>query len=97
MQPFIVTLCGLLLYRGLARFIANDDTKGFGTRQASRLLRDAGHRPVLLGIPMPFVLLIVVARRHVVSCCIARSTAAICLRSARNEEAARYSGINTQA
>ena len=31
-QPFIVTLCGLLFYRGLARFIANDETKGFGGR-----------------------------------------------------------------
>src|SRR5580765_7230390 len=30
LQPFIVTLCGLLLYRGAARFIANDETKGFG-------------------------------------------------------------------
>src|SRR3954465_13778628 len=30
LQPFIVTLCGLLLYRGLARFIAGDETKGFG-------------------------------------------------------------------
>ena len=30
LQPFIVTLCGLLLYRGLARFIADDETKGFG-------------------------------------------------------------------
>src|SRR5438132_6068443 len=29
LQPFIVTLCGLLFYRGLARFIANDETKGF--------------------------------------------------------------------
>jgi ribose transport system permease protein len=29
-QPFIVTLCGLLIYRGVARFIANDTTKGFG-------------------------------------------------------------------
>src|SRR5207253_3476895 len=29
-QPFIITLCGLLIYRGLARFIANDNTKGFG-------------------------------------------------------------------
>ena len=28
MQPFIVTLCGLLFYRGLARFVANDETKG---------------------------------------------------------------------
>src|SRR5437763_12970045 len=31
MQPFIVTLCGLLFYRGLARFITKDETKGFGT------------------------------------------------------------------
>ena len=29
LQPFIVTLCGLLLYRGIARFIAGDSTKGF--------------------------------------------------------------------
>ena len=28
MQPFIVTLCGLLLYRGIARYIAGDMTKG---------------------------------------------------------------------
>src|SRR2546423_9929545 len=32
-QPFIVTLRGLLFYRGLARFIANHETKGFGTGQ----------------------------------------------------------------
>src|SRR5689334_11726740 len=31
LQPFIVTLCGLLLYRGLARYIASDATQGFGT------------------------------------------------------------------
>src|ERR1041384_3646527 len=31
MQPFIVTLCGLLFYRGIARFIAKDATKGFGS------------------------------------------------------------------
>src|SRR5271154_2695505 len=27
LQPFIVTLCGLLIYRGIARFIAGDSTK----------------------------------------------------------------------
>src|SRR5579862_2856844 len=32
-QPFIVTLCGLLIYRGLARFIAQDTTKGFGNAE----------------------------------------------------------------
>ena len=30
LQPFIVTLCGLLVYRGLARWITSDQTKGFG-------------------------------------------------------------------
>src|SRR6476469_2543323 len=29
LQSFIVTLCGLLLYRGMARYIAADVTKGF--------------------------------------------------------------------
>ena len=28
LQPFIVTLCGLFIYRGLARWIANDGIKG---------------------------------------------------------------------
>src|SRR5512138_3493336 len=31
LQPFIVTLCGLLLYRGAARYISRDATKAFGT------------------------------------------------------------------
>jgi len=30
MQPFVVTLCGLFIYRGLARFITKDTTQGFG-------------------------------------------------------------------
>src|SRR5678815_4403206 len=31
LQPFVVTLCGLLIYRGAARFIAGDQSKGVGT------------------------------------------------------------------
>ncbi len=31
MQPFIVTLCGLLFYRGISREITVDQTQGFGT------------------------------------------------------------------
>lgn len=31
MQPFVVTLCGLFVYRGIARFITGDTTQGFGT------------------------------------------------------------------
>ena len=29
LQPFIVTLCGLLIYRGIARYYTNDGTAGF--------------------------------------------------------------------
>ena len=31
LQPFVVTLCGLLLYRGLARYLTDDGSVGFGT------------------------------------------------------------------
>ena len=30
LQPFVVTLCGLLFYRGAARGITNDESQGFG-------------------------------------------------------------------
>ena len=94
LQAFIVTLCGLLLYRGLARFIASDATKGFGDA--------AGFEPLqrwmtgsVLSVPTPFVTLLAVAGvmwivlhrsvygRHLVA-------------TGRNEVAARYSGIDTR-
>ncbi len=31
LQPFVVTLCGLLIYRGVARWITGDSTGGFGS------------------------------------------------------------------
>ena len=34
LQPFIVTLCGLLIYRGVARFYTSDGTAGFGFGQS---------------------------------------------------------------
>jgi ribose transport system permease protein len=94
-QPFIVTLCGLLLYRGLARFIANDDTKGFGVGGGFEVLREAA-RGRLLGIPMPFVILIVVA--VVMWFVLHRSVyGRYLLAVGRNEEATRFSGIDTRA
>src|SRR5947199_7147250 len=57
-QPFIVTLCGLLFYRGLARFIANDETKGFGAASGFEILRRLA-TGTLLEIPTPFVILII--------------------------------------
>ena len=95
LQPFIVTLCGLLLYRGAARYIARDSTKGFGTGEGFEWLRTLASGSVGW-VPMPFVLLAIVAiaawlllHRSVFG----RHLVAI----GRNEEAARYAGIQTQA
>jgi ribose transport system permease protein len=95
LQPFIVTLCGLLLYRGAARYIAADSTKGFGTGQGFEWVRALAAGSVG-GVPMPFVLLCVVAglawvllHRSVFG----RHLFAI----GHNVEAARYSGVNTRA
>src|SRR5690242_10122578 len=60
LQPFIVTLCGLLLYRGAARYIARDSTRGFGTGEGFEWLRTAASGSIG-GVPMPFVLLGIIA------------------------------------
>lgn len=93
MQPFIVTLCGLLVYRGLARFIANDETKGFGAGQGFETLRNLATGS-LFGVPMPFVLLIIIAA--VMWVVLHRSVYGRYLFAVgRNEVAARYSGVNS--
>jgi ribose transport system permease protein len=95
LQPFIVTLCGLLLYRGAARYIAEDSTKGFGTGQGFEWVRTLASGSVV-GVPMPFVLMCAVAglawvllHRSVFG----RHLFAI----GHNAEAARYSGVSTRA
>jgi ribose transport system permease protein len=94
MQPFIVTLCGLLFYRGLARFISNDETKGFGTVAGLDFLRFLANGN-LFKIPMPFVLLILISIIAWVA--LHRSVYGRYLFAAgRNAEAARYAGINTR-
>lgn len=94
MQPFIVTLCGLLIYRGAARFVARDTTIGFGSLPGFDWLRELANGSVA-GIPMPFVLLIVIA--VVMWFVLHRSVYGRYLFAVgRNEEAARFSGINTR-
>jgi ribose transport system permease protein len=95
LQPFIVTLCGLLLYRGAARYIANDSTKGFGVGEGFAWVRALASGS-LGGVPMPFVVMCVVAvlawvllHRSVYG----RHLFAI----GHNAEASRYSGISTRA
>jgi len=94
MQPFIVTLCGLLLYRGIARFIAQDTTKGFGGAEGFKMLQNLANGK-LFGLPMPFVLLIAIS--IVMWVVLHRSIYGRYLYAVgRNEEAARFSGINTR-
>lgn len=91
-QPFIVTLCGLLFYRGLARFVASDETKGFGAAQGFETLQEAATGSVL-GIPTPFIILVLLS--VVVWVVLHRSIYGRYLFAVgRNEIAARYSGIN---
>jgi ribose transport system permease protein len=96
LQAFIVTLCGLLVYRGLARVIANDVTLGFflpGKAHSFAALHYLAQGEVG-PIKMPFVIMFVVA--IVMWIVLHRSVYGRYLFAVgRNEEAARYSGINT--
>jgi ribose transport system permease protein len=95
LQPFIVTLCGLLLYRGIARYIAADVTKGFGAATGFEWVRSLASGS-LAGVPMPFVLLLVVGAAAWVLLHLSvygRYLFAV----GRNAEAARYAGVNTRA
>ena len=96
MQPFIVTLCGLLLYRGIARYIASDVTKGFGNAEGFKTLQSLATMN-LFGdrVPMPFAVLVVISL--IMWLILHRSVYGRYLfATGRNEEATRYSGINTK-
>lgn len=92
-QPFIVTLCGLLFYRGIARYIAQDQSQGFGYCEGFENLQKltAGK---FVGIPMPFVFLVVIG--FIMWVVLHRSVyGRYIFAVGRNEEAARFSGIST--
>jgi ribose transport system permease protein len=92
-QPFIVTLCGLLIYRGAARYYMNDATIGFGYEGGfDTLLWLASGRS--FGVPHTFLALVIVAL--VMGVVLHRSVYGRHLFAVgKNEEAARYSGIAT--
>jgi ribose transport system permease protein len=95
LQPFVVTLCGLLIYRGIARYYTQDSTTGFGyAGDLDTLTWLASGRS--FGIPNPFIILLVVALCMAVV--LHRTVFGRYLYAVgRNEEAARHSGINTDA
>ncbi|KAA0697955.1 ABC transporter permease [Neorhizobium sp. P12A] len=93
LQPFVVTLCGLLIYRGAARFYTADGTAGFafGQNFPSLEFLTAG-RPY--GIPNTFIALLIIA--IVMWVVLHRSVFGRYLYAiGKNEEAAKYSGIRT--
>jgi ribose transport system permease protein len=93
LQPFIVTLCGLLIYRGAARYYTNDGTAGFEFGQNFPTLEwmTAGRT---LGVPHSFIVFLLVAL--VMGVLLHRSVFGRYLFAVgKNEEAARYSGIRT--
>lgn len=97
LQPFVVTLCGLLFYRGFARWLSGDQTQGFGNQFDGLRQLAIGRIQITdaFGIPMPFIVLVVLA---LLAGFFLNYTVwgRYLLALGRNEEAARYSGINTQ-
>lgn len=101
LQPFVVTLCGLLVYRGIARWITGDATLGFGRDHESLRLLANGRIPVgqipgleNFQIPVPLIILVVLG---VLAAILLNRTifGRYLLALGNNEQAARYSGINT--
>jgi ribose transport system permease protein len=93
MQPFIVTLCGLLIYRGVARFYTADATAGFVFGQTFPHLEwvTTGRS---FGVPHSFFAMLAVAAAMWVV--LHRSVFGRHLYAVgKNEEAARYAGVPT--
>jgi ribose transport system permease protein len=106
MQPFVVTLCGLLIYRGVARFYTEDATAGFpfGVRFEDLEFITTGRTDLLalvtggamksISIPHSFFLMLVLAA--IMWMVLHRSVFGRYLYAVgKNEEAARFSGIRT--
>jgi len=97
LQPFVVTLCGLLLYRGIARGFTGDQTAGFRNElQGLRWLANGSIRITPdFGLPVPCLILAVVA--ILAGLFLNRTVAGRHLLAlGNNEEAARFSGIPTR-
>lgn len=95
LQPFVVTLCGLLFYRGMARFITDDQSLGFGSDFDG--LRQLAIGYVQVGdFRVPYPLFLLAGLAIIAMILLNRTTFGRYLFAiGRNEEAAHYSGIRT--
>jgi ribose transport system permease protein len=94
LQPFVVTLCGLLIYRGAARYYTDDATAGFpfGVNFPTLEWLTTGRT---FGVPHSLIAFLVVSA--VMAVVLHRSIFGRYLFAVgKNEEAARYSGIQTR-
>jgi len=94
MQPFVVTLCGLFFYRGIARLITSDTTRGFGSEFPGLSWLGGGFIPNTGAslVSVPFILMIALA---VIEGAYLHFTAPgrHLFALGANEESARFSGI----
>ncbi|MBL8818144.1 MAG: hypothetical protein JNL58_19105 [Planctomyces sp.] len=101
LQPFVVTLCALLIYRGWSRWLTGDDAAGFSEYSDSLGKFGQGTLPVILrgkevvfGIPYPMFFMVAIA--IAASILLGRTLwGRYLLALGRSETAARFSGINT--
>ncbi|MFT4556267.1 MAG: ribose transport system permease protein [Planctomycetaceae bacterium] len=102
LQPFVVTLCGLMIYRGLARWITSDKSPGFGPEQLEPLRPlgnmkiPVGTLPVIGEFSLPIVFFIFLGLAIAAAVFLNKTIyGRYLLALGRNEQAARYSGIRT--
>ncbi len=98
LQPFLVTLCGLLLYRGIARWMTGDQSQGFqgefGDVRALALAKFSIPGVENYRIPATIIPMFVLAL--LIGLFFSRTVwGRWLLATGRNESAARYSGVPT--
>jgi len=98
LQPFLVTLCGLLLYRGIARWMTGDQTQGFMGEFGEVRQIATGRIPVpgLTDYLLPATVIPALVLATVIGLFYSRTVwGRWLLATGRNESAARYSGVPT--
>ncbi len=93
LQPFVVTLCGLLIYRGIARVYTEDGTAGFSFGDSFPTLEwlTSGRTG---GVPHSFIAFVIVA---IIAWFVLHRTVfgRHLFAVGKNEEAAKFTGINS--
>lgn len=96
LQPFVVTLCGLLLYRGAMRWFTADQTMGLGNSAGGLRWLATGRIPITADFGLPVATLVLVAVAALAAVFLNRTVWGRHLFAlGRNEEAARFSGVAT--